>query len=239
LDILRRHARVEGRHDNLREVDGREEVHRHSDDAHGSQDDDRETENNDEVGITYGEAGHGLLLAALLLPGNCLKRLRFDCFAGTEAAAFTNHYLLAGGDATFDLHYVRHLNSSDHFSRFDLLVFDNHDRRLVTGTIEGLQRNNESGAAVIQPDIRLRIGARDQDAFGIRDIHLGMHGTGGAAHAVGETRDFAARSFIQRRDSNIHGITDVDVNDIGFGNGNDQAKRVVLREPNQWSRLGG
>ena len=61
LDLLRRHAVVERRDDDLRDVDVGEQVDRHAHDAGQPDDRDDQRHDDDEVGVADGEAGHQLL----------------------------------------------------------------------------------------------------------------------------------------------------------------------------------
>ena len=59
FDLLRRHSRVERRHDDHRNVHRREHVHRHSRDAAHAQNQDDQAGNDDEIRRANGKAGHG------------------------------------------------------------------------------------------------------------------------------------------------------------------------------------
>jgi hypothetical protein len=59
LDLLRRHAVEERRDDHDRDVDLREEIHRHAHEAGRAEHEHEQAGDDDEIGITDREAGHG------------------------------------------------------------------------------------------------------------------------------------------------------------------------------------
>jgi hypothetical protein len=95
FDCLRRHAAVERGNDYFWNVDWRKQVHRHLHGAGDSNDQDNQAKDNNEVGISNGEARH--LLTVLRLAE--LHHVRLNDLAIAELIQLTDCHTFAGLEA--------------------------------------------------------------------------------------------------------------------------------------------
>ncbi len=103
--------------------------------------------------------------------------------------------------------------------------------------VDSIKRYRQSIAALAKAQPYIRVHARNENQAGIGDVHFRVHGSRCFLNFIREPCDMSGEGAVQRRDGDVYRFADMNARNGGFGYRQNEAKQIVLREPDDRHRL--